>query len=223
LAGVIVQGLLGGFRVRFDERFLAMFHGAFGAVVFAVFVLIAMATSRTWISYRVPITDSRPKGLLPLLCFVPALIVVQYSLGGMVRHLGLALYEHLFFAAAVWLTAHIAAVVAIRSGEKYLYGTAYSLAAAATLQVVIGIGAWVTKYGLASQGYVAVQHSTEQVLFRSAHTVVGMFLLSAAVCLAARAFKLSAIGWKPAAGDDPDHSGYIDAHAGVASAVEDKR
>ncbi|QDT38562.1 COX15/CtaA family protein [Stratiformator vulcanicus] len=205
LLGVIVQGLIGGFRVRLDERFLALFHGTFGAIVFSAICLAALVTSRRWLSYRVPITDSRPRGLMPVLVIIPVAIVVQYSLGGMVRHLGLGLYEHLGMAAVVWLLANIGAALSIRTGEKFLISNGYLLAAAATMQVALGFGAWIVKFGWKAQGYVAVQNSAEQVLFRSGHTVVGMVLLAAAVCLLAKAVKLSRLGWKPAEREYSNH------------------
>lgn len=48
LALVIVQGVLGGMRVLFDERTLAMFHGTTGPLFFALCVAMAVFTSRRW-------------------------------------------------------------------------------------------------------------------------------------------------------------------------------
>src|SRR5262249_3507715 len=51
LMGVIIQGLLGGFRVRLSALVgtdLAMIHGCFAQVVFALLVSLAVFTSRGW-------------------------------------------------------------------------------------------------------------------------------------------------------------------------------
>ena len=51
LVGVIVQGLLGGFRVVLDEWMgdnLKLIHGVFAQVMFAFLVSLAFLTSRGW-------------------------------------------------------------------------------------------------------------------------------------------------------------------------------
>jgi cytochrome c oxidase assembly protein subunit 15 len=51
LAGIIVQGLLGGFRVKLDAWFgadLAMVHGSFAPVVFCLLTSVAVVTSQSW-------------------------------------------------------------------------------------------------------------------------------------------------------------------------------
>src|ERR1043165_8488370 len=45
---VIFQGVLGGMRVRLDERTLAMLHGMTGPLFFSLAVALAIFTSRTW-------------------------------------------------------------------------------------------------------------------------------------------------------------------------------
>src|SRR5205814_4599564 len=56
LAGVIVQGLLGGFRVVLNALVgtnLALIHGLFAQLVFALLVSLAVFTSRSWSAPRV--------------------------------------------------------------------------------------------------------------------------------------------------------------------------
>jgi cytochrome c oxidase assembly protein subunit 15 len=48
LALVIFQGVLGGMRVLFDERTLAMFHGTTGPLFFGLTVAMVVFTSRRW-------------------------------------------------------------------------------------------------------------------------------------------------------------------------------
>ncbi|QDT66147.1 COX15/CtaA family protein [Calycomorphotria hydatis] len=196
LLGVIIQGLLGGFRVRLDERFLAMTHGAFGAVVFAAFVVVAMVTSKSWINFRSPTPDDRPRGLLPMVTALPFLILLQYSLGGVVRHLGSALFEHVGVAVIVLVFTMVTAAGALWSGERYLRGPAVMLLLIVAAQFGLGVAAWIVKYGFPPNGYVAVYGSPAQVLFRSGHTVVGMALLATSVCLWAKSMHAVSLGWK---------------------------
>ena len=50
---VIFQGVLGGLRVLFDDRTLAMFHGCTGPLFFALTVAIAAFTSPRWMRPRI--------------------------------------------------------------------------------------------------------------------------------------------------------------------------
>ena len=114
LLAVIVQGLLGGGRVLADERIYAMFHGAFAAAVFAFMSSMALVLSRSWIEPpRVP-TGTVPNAVTrcSVLTVTPVVILVQYSLGGLVRHLGRALYEHVGMAIVVLLCV-VATIVAV--------------------------------------------------------------------------------------------------------------
>ncbi|HEY7710462.1 MAG TPA: cytochrome oxidase assembly protein, partial [Candidatus Entotheonella sp.] len=45
---VVSQGVLGGMRVVYDERSLAMFHGTTGPLFFAITVAMTVFTSRRW-------------------------------------------------------------------------------------------------------------------------------------------------------------------------------
>ena len=60
LGAVIIQGLMGGFRVTENSPLLAGIHGVFGQMVFAVTVLVAAALSRTWISRTAPLASHAP-------------------------------------------------------------------------------------------------------------------------------------------------------------------
>ncbi|MGL5098348.1 MAG: COX15/CtaA family protein, partial [Planctomycetia bacterium] len=51
LVGVLIQGLLGGFRVRLNElmgRELALVHGCVGQAFFGVVAALSLVTSRLW-------------------------------------------------------------------------------------------------------------------------------------------------------------------------------
>jgi cytochrome c oxidase assembly protein subunit 15 len=202
LLAVIVQGILGGTRVLADDPRLALLHGGFAAWVFVLMAAVALVTSRSWFGSRIPQIsggrDQQPEfwgirlqRLKPLALITPVLIFAQYTLGGMLRHLGMALHEHLGLALLVLLFVAATAVSAHRSGIAWLRNAGWLLFGVTLTQAVLGAGAWVTRFGFASAGYVGGQHPAVQVAFRSAHTVCGMLVLMAAVLYAIRVFRLS--------------------------------
>lgn len=184
LGAVVLQGLLGGQRVLLDARGLAFVHGSFAALVFALLAGIATVTGRGW---REPGSVPRSASLsrLSVLALVTAICVfVQYVLGGLLRHQGRALHEHLGFAfvvagMVVWL-----AMAAAASGIAWLRAPATFLALLTLGQLALGAGAWVTKFGFGD--WVAVYGSPTQVVVRTAHVLTGMLFFAATVVLTLR-------------------------------------
>ena len=187
---VIAQGMLGGGRVRLDDRTLAMVHGSFAALVFALMAFVAVSTSRTWIEASSSDSQRSVGHLKVMAAAATFLILIQYMLGGLLRHLGMALYEHIGLAMLVLIVVVATAVAAIRSQARWLRMPAVALLALVLLQIVLGGGSFVSKFGWAPIGWVAIQGSLPQVWFRTAHTIVGMLLFTTSVVLAARVFRL---------------------------------
>jgi len=196
LAAVILQGLLGGARVRLDAQVLAMIHGSLAALVFSLMCALALFTSRSWLSADHDLSGSeQPSGLLkPLALTAPVIIFAQFLLGGALRHLGLVLFEHIGFAFVVLLCIFVTVFFALTSGLSWMRRPAWLLLLLAFVQVGLGLGAFVTRFGFPASGYVAVEYSAGQVLFRTGHTVVGMFLLATSVVLALRVLRLDSVG-----------------------------
>jgi cytochrome c oxidase assembly protein subunit 15 len=197
LLAVIVQGLLGGGRVLADERIYAMFHGAFAAAVFAFMSSMALVLSRSWIEPPRLASSTGPTNAVPtsvrvLTVATPVLILVQYSLGGLVRHLGRALYEHVGMAMVVLIVVAATVIAVSRTRCAWLRRPAYLMGLVALAQVLLGGGAWLTKYGFAPLGYVAVQRTVMQTVVRTSHTVVGMLLLMTSVILLVRVLRIAA-------------------------------
>lgn len=194
LLGVILQGLLGGFRVQLDERGLALMHGAFAAVVLSLMGATATLLSPRWSdaggqspssldseTLADRLTLARISAIL-----LPLLLMVQFLLGGMIRHHGRSLHEHLGLGILAAFAIIANTVIAGRTREPWLRRSARAVLAVGLLQVSLGIGAWITKFGLAAAGYVAVADSIVQVATRSAHTVIGILLVMTAVVHALR-------------------------------------
>ncbi len=189
LAAVIAQGLLGGQRVRLDQRGLAFVHGSFAALVLALMGTVAVVTSREW--HAAAARDlKRPVGRLRLLGFAACgCVFVQYVLGGLLRHnQGVVFYEHLVFAFVAAIMVIWLALSAVASGSPWLRAPAAILALFTIVQLALGAGAWVTKFGFGE--YVAVYGSLVQVFFRTLHVLCGMLLFVTTVVLAVRIARL---------------------------------
>src|SRR5690606_15901470 len=91
------------------------------------------------------------------------------------------------------------AMVAVQSGVRFLRPFAWGVFAAVLVQVLLGFGAWATKYGIGSLGIVAVERSAGQVILRSGHTIGGMLRMMAAVLLAAAVFRARFSPWPASA------------------------
>jgi cytochrome c oxidase assembly protein subunit 15 len=201
LIGVIFQGILGGFRVQLDARGLAMLHGAFAAVVLSLMGVTATMLSPGWPSGRLssePCSKPSPGGedveRLPgarALAYVTSgLLALQFLLGGEIRHFGSHLHEHLGLGILAFLAIIATAIAAFRTGESWLRRSGIALLLVGLTQVSLGAAAWITKFGLASMGYVAVADSIVQVASRSAHTVVGVLLIMTSVAHAIRTHRV---------------------------------
>jgi cytochrome c oxidase assembly protein subunit 15 len=189
LLTVVAQGLLGGQRVLLDARGLAFVHGSFAALVFGLIAAVAVITSRTW-RERHDAHITSPRRLRALSIITIACLFAQYVLGGLVRHRGMSLYEHLGFAFIAALFAVWLALAAMASGARWLQPPAAALAGLTIVQLALGAGAWVTRFGFGD--YVAIYRSNVQIAFRTAHVLTGMLLFATGVVLAVRILRVTA-------------------------------
>lgn len=191
LLGVICQGLLGGFRVQLDERGLAMLHGTFAAIVFSLMGTMVAVTSRGWDETQ---ADSSNDSLLPLKAvslLVVSVLLVQYLLGGLIRHQGTALHEHLAlgFGSLAIIVAN--AIICGYSTNGWIRRSGGLLLAATLVQIALGLATWVLKFGFTPVGYVAVADSIQQVALRTTHTVWGIIVFTTAVVHCLKVFRVS--------------------------------
>ena len=193
LVGVICQGLLGGFRVQLDERGLAMMHGAFAAVVFSIMGAIALISNPKWQQ----LDQERSRGTMRLMQVVASLLIgvlmTQYFLGGLIRHQGTGLHEHLAvgFVALGLIFANW--TFSNSSTSTALQRSAFILLLFGGVQVALGLGAWVLRFGFAPVGYVAISDSIQQVASRTAHTVCGIVIFQYAIVHLLRVFRVASI------------------------------
>jgi cytochrome c oxidase assembly protein subunit 15 len=191
LLSVVLQGLLGGLRVLENDPRLAMIHGLFAAMVFALMAAVALFTSRSWMDSASREMPRDPNFAKPWAVAAVVAIVAQYSLGGMLRHLGTAVFEHMGMAVIVLTSAIALVVAACRTKQSWISRPAWGLLLLTIAQISLGLVTFVTKFGLKSAGWVAVSGTTLQSLTRSSHTIIGMLLLMASVIVALRVFRMS--------------------------------
>lgn len=190
LLGVIVQGLLGGFRVRLNELIgpeLALIHGCFGQLVFALLVSLVFLSSRMWTDIvgqtgdRTALTRLS-KGSLHL-CW---LLVLQLVFGAILRHQGSTLGQRLHLLLAFGVVAGVTWIAVTgwsrQAVGQPLSGTVKLLAGLVVFQVLFGVEAWLIRFsGRETVPSEAVLLSRD--LIRSAHVVIGSLILATAVTL----------------------------------------
>jgi cytochrome c oxidase assembly protein subunit 15 len=190
LLAVIAQGLLGGGRVLADARILALLHGELAAIVFTFMSSVALFLSRAWNQPPELPADSRVGTLKVLAVLTPVVLMLQYVLGGLVRHLGMAVYEHVGTACLALACVAATVVAAERSGAGWLRRPAWLLGLCALTQVLLGVAGLVVKFGYAPWGYVAVERSPAQLIVLTSHTVVGMCLIMLSINLLLRVARI---------------------------------
>ena len=208
LAAVILQGLLGGARVVFDERTLAMIHGCTGPLFFALCVAMVVVTSSWWLSVPALAGDrsssSLPRKTFRLAVVCACLSYVQLVTGAVVRHsphligqwtanlFQLAVYFHLVLALLI--VGHVL-LLAWRSVRCRLQqGHGLCLLALVAIQVVLGLATWLVKYGLplwattwlGEMSFVNREADAVQAAIVTSHVAVGSLVLVVSVAIALR-------------------------------------
>ena len=187
LIAVILQGLLGGFRVVLNELVgtdLAAVHGVCAQIVFCILVSAAYYTAPTLPTGEA--ADDARRRLNGTATILVLLVFMQLVWGSLVRHNPTPLMQrlHLFTAfavvsAAVWL---IFSIHAAGASWSRLRATSFLLGMFLILQVVLGIEAWMGKF--ASGVLYDLQVPTSgQIFVRTAHVLVGTGIFATSVVL----------------------------------------
>jgi cytochrome c oxidase assembly protein subunit 15 len=203
---VILQGLLGGMRVRMDDTDLARLHGCTGPLFFSLVIVICVMTSRYWTDFGRETTGNvgvRARvvagGWLVFL-----LAYLQLVLGAFLRHPGVTWHPsvfrgfvvmHLITAAFLVLQASSIAWSA-RKYDQRLARPALLLATLVGAQLVLGILTWRAKYGWPTflpipeswtvSRFTLAAESMEQAITVTSHVAVGSLILATSVCYATR-------------------------------------
>jgi cytochrome c oxidase assembly protein subunit 15 len=188
LLAVIVQGILGGTRVTQVSTFLAAVHGCTAQAFFGLMVALCVLTGRDWQTQRPPVPDVarlRRLGLLMLM-----LVYGQIVLGAWLRHYGSIMVLALHAAVALAVCVH-AILICSRVWRKrevvpWLLPSALCLALAVTLQIVLGLAAFVLLLPLDGMPHAVGFY---QAVIRTGHQTNGALLLAASVVFALRAIR----------------------------------
>lgn len=196
LAGVVGQGLLGGWRVLADERLLAMLHGTLAAVVFSVMGTLVMITGKSWLREQPTLPAGQGGGLLLLSVVTVIALFAQYLLGGLLRHLFLpfAWLVHPWFAIVVLACGAALLVLARRSGNLYLSRWAALLLVLMIGQTVLGLLTWRYHFGFPEWGIVGLRETSFNSASRSVHKVVGSLTFMASVLMVVRVLRVRTRG-----------------------------
>jgi cytochrome c oxidase assembly protein subunit 15 len=209
LAGVLLQGALGGARVLLDDRQLAMIHGCVGPSFFAFCAALAVMTSRYWREAKELGMSGTFSGLHRLSVLTASLVFVQLLLGAQIRHISIMsgpgvfrafVFFHLIVAAALLIHAVLLAAKTLRTNPHLskLSVPAVILAILIGLQFVLGPATWIVTYGwptwLAEMpfaaGYIVHAKGLSQAMVVTAHVAVGSLVLANSVVVVMRSFRL---------------------------------
>ena len=187
LFGVMIQGLFGGFRVMLNELVgtdLATVHGIFAQVIFCLLIAIAVLTESRQASRR-----SHARILDRGAVLLAVVLFTQIVLGAFVRHSPTTLTQRLHFLMAfvatgfsVWLLFGLAGHPAARERVR---SASWWLGLFLALQVVLGVEAWMAKFGQYTLPDL-VRITTEYAVIRTAHALIGSCFLATAVLIALR-------------------------------------
>ena len=185
LLGVIAQGVLGGLRVVLDQAHgtdLKMIHGSFAPLVFSLLVCLAVLTAHPWDAGGTELTGLRRWSRL-----TSGLVYAQLLLGGLVRHnvqaaLGQRGHFLVAFLVVVAVAFLVKAVFQSTAVTRGMVTAAILLAAFVLLQVMLGIEAWLMKFG--GTGLVDSRPVTiGQAIIRTAHFLLGSAIFATSVAL----------------------------------------
>ncbi len=198
LGTVIAQGILGGMTVLLHlPPAVSTAHATLAQSFFCIVVSMALFTSKAWLEETPErlATERRP-ALTTLSLIAVACVWLQLILGAAFRHSGMRLLPHLIGAVVVVCVTHWAAIKAIKRYRHVpsVKKTATTLLMLVGLQVVLGIGAYVTRVIL-SPG--SKEPLLSMVLTTVAHVAGGALVLATSVALAIQIHRHTAPGLEP--------------------------
>jgi cytochrome c oxidase assembly protein subunit 15 len=151
LAAVIVQGVMGGLRVREVSTALAMVHGVWGQVCFCLACVAALVSGRAWRSRAAPRAAHGARFLRRLCLATTTALFAQLVLGAALRHFGAgaALVAHVLWAVVVlFLVGWVAMwVIGQFPSDPLLRRPALAVGVLMAVQLLLGGLAWVVTLG----------------------------------------------------------------------------
>jgi cytochrome c oxidase assembly protein subunit 15 len=189
LAGVILQGVLGGLRVVLVQNGLALIHGAVAYAFLGLIACLALVTAPSWQTQPEVEAPAGLGNLRRLALATTAAIYVQILFGAIFTHTGTRLDAHLTFAVLVSVLVLVitARILRLQPARPRLSAPARTLQGLWALQLLLGLGAYVAKFGV--EGVPVV--TGLGLLFSVAHRLTGGLMLVASLALTLRIVRLS--------------------------------
>jgi cytochrome c oxidase assembly protein subunit 15 len=203
LVGVVAQGLLGIFRVNLNALMghdLALVHGCFAQLVFALLVSVALFTSRGWSTPAPAPRDGNEALRLRRWALATAVLVyLQIVVGAVMRQwdptanpsvqLLVAARVHLLLAfAVVAATLWLAKLVAdAQPRTRGLTRAAAFLVGLVVLQLLLGVESWLARFPLPVSSRAAA--AADPVVLRSLHYLVGSLIFAGTVVVTLQAYR----------------------------------
>lgn len=209
LAAVVGQGVLGGMRVQFDARLLAMIHACTGPAYFALCVALAAVTSRRWFEQPAPQASEAGRRLQRLAVVTTLLSYLQLLLGAQLRHVTYRVDPSQFqmlvlfhVGLALVVTVHVVWLAAragrLRREAAWLVRPALGLAGLIAAQLLLGAGTWISKYGWPAfigqhawtAPYTIQASGALQSYIITGHVAVGSLIVVTSLLIALRGLRL---------------------------------
>ena len=195
LVTVMIQGLLGGYRVFLDQLMgtqLAAIHGSFGQVTLALLVAVVVLAAPRRRGDSLPFSER--SALSNLTVALVAGVVLQLVWGVWVRHLASPVAQRLHiltaFAVVGLVVAVLLRVFKSSPARSQLGGYGWLLGLIVVGQLVLGVEAYLSKFALVGPEALKPPElrtiTSYGAVVRTAHTLLGAGLLSTVVALAVR-------------------------------------
>ncbi|HVS20460.1 MAG TPA: COX15/CtaA family protein, partial [Pyrinomonadaceae bacterium] len=198
LGGVVAQGLLGGLTVKMNLPLaVSAAHATLAQLFFLTTVSLAVFTSRSWVVPTVSASEDGQNVSLRALCVASlAVILAQLVLGATLRHsatwdqplpTGLLL-AHIGGAVTVTVVLGVTVATALLRHRSEAYLTRPALVAAGFLiiQLLLGLGAYITRAASPNDP----QPLNPMISITVAHVACGALVFAATIVLTLRAFRV---------------------------------
>ncbi len=202
LVGVIVQGVLGGYRVRLNSTLLAAIHGSTAQLYFGFLVALCVLTGRWWFAKARPVAARDASKFRISALATLGMIYAMVGLGAWLRHYSSvgALRLHAILAVAV--LGHAGSLIfrieRRRAEFPELVPASRAMGLALAIQISLGVAAW-----WLLRPYDGLPHmvTTLAAFVRTGHQANAGLLIGSAVILTLRAYgQLEGVPGRGAAG-----------------------
>ena len=183
---VIVQGLLGRWRVNENDRWgreYATLHGSWAQLVLAALVALVVVTSRWWVNAARSVS-ANARAIQRWSLGLAVLTYLQIVVGAFYRHQSRGFYVHATIGYTLFLVALVTTFLILLddAARRRLGGVLALVGAGIFAQVILGNAAAMV-YGDTPREFVT-NISNKQAFTTAGHQVVGSIVFGATIALA---------------------------------------